>query len=301
MTENTRSHSFDIKPIMYEIEKGLNNLLNNYLDRYELLEKTHQQLIRLPSIVDELNKRNDKDCSNRSESVSVPVQVIQKPWISDFMSIKNMTEDIMRTSVSGLENKLNIIDQKYDAITPILDKLNDKIINLDNDIKGIQNSNNDKNKEVVYGDIAEKSSVVDSCENENIKICIEETEKNEKNTHDIVVENKETIIISDIKEVEDNDEEEENVVAVIEDDEEISIETESKEDEEEISIETESKEDEEEDEDDEEIFEIEIDDKNYCTNNDDNGFIWELSDDGEQGDKVGYFKESEPFFYAEEN
>ena len=32
-----------------------------------------------------------------------------------------------------------------------------------------------------------------------------------------------------------------------------------------------------------------------------NGFIWELTEDGEQGEKVGYFKKGEPFFYAEEN
>ena len=129
MTENTRFHSFDIKPIMSEIEKGLNNLLNNYLDRYELLEKTHQQLIRLPSIVDELNRRNDTNFSNHCDSVSEQVHVIQNQSDSDFMSIKNMTEDIVRIGVSSLENKLNIMEQKYDSIIPILDKLNDKIVN----------------------------------------------------------------------------------------------------------------------------------------------------------------------------
>ncbi|NCX59228.1 MAG: hypothetical protein EBW90_12710, partial [Rhodobacteraceae bacterium] len=37
------------------IENGLNKLLGNYIERHELLEKTHQQLIQLPSIVEELN------------------------------------------------------------------------------------------------------------------------------------------------------------------------------------------------------------------------------------------------------
>jgi hypothetical protein len=44
-----------------------------------------------------------------------------------------------------------------------------------------------------------------------------------------------------------------------------------------------------------------IDDIDYCTNNEENGFIWELTEDGEQGAKVGYLKDGEPFFYAEEN
>jgi hypothetical protein len=38
----------------------------------------------------------------------------------------------------------------------------------------------------------------------------------------------------------------------------------------------------------------------YCTNNEDNGFIYQLTEDGNVGEKVGYFKDGEPFFYAEE-
>jgi hypothetical protein len=51
---------------------------------------------------------------------------------------------------------------------------------------------------------------------------------------------------------------------------------------------------------DEEFFEIEIDDVSYCTNDEENGLIYELTEDGEVGDKVGYLKEGEPFFYADE-
>jgi hypothetical protein len=50
----------------------------------------------------------------------------------------------------------------------------------------------------------------------------------------------------------------------------------------------------------EELFEIDIDDITYCTNDENNGSIYELKD-GDVGDKVGYFKEGEPFFYADEN
>ena len=47
------------------------------------------------------------------------------------------------------------------------------------------------------------------------------------------------------------------------------------------------------------MFEIEIDDITYCTNDDENGFIYEFSND-EVGDKVGYFKNCEPTFYSDE-
>jgi hypothetical protein len=64
-------------------------------------------------------------------------------------------------------------------------------------------------------------------------------------------------------------------------------------------VETEKSESEEEEEEEEDIFEIDIDDVTYCTNNETTGFIYELTD-GEMGDKVGYFKDGEPFFYADE-
>ena len=60
-------------------------------------------------------------------------------------------------------------------------------------------------------------------------------------------------------------------------------------------------EEEEEKEEEEELEIITIDDIDYCTNDLENGFIWELNEDGEQCDKIGYLKEGEPFFYADEN
>jgi hypothetical protein len=54
-------------------------------------------------------------------------------------------------------------------------------------------------------------------------------------------------------------------------------------------------------EEDEELFEIEIDDQTYCTNNEVNGFIYILDKDGDVGEKIGYFKDSDPIFYNEEN
>ena len=50
----------------------------------------------------------------------------------------------------------------------------------------------------------------------------------------------------------------------------------------------------------EEFIEIDIDDITYCTNNEENGFIYELTEDGDVGEKVGYLKDGEPFFYADE-
>ena len=49
-------------------------------------------------------------------------------------------------------------------------------------------------------------------------------------------------------------------------------------------------------EEEEEYEEIEIDDVTYCTNDSENGFIYEVTEDGDVGEKIGYIKEGEPFF-----
>ena len=53
---------------------------------------------------------------------------------------------------------------------------------------------------------------------------------------------------------------------------------------------------EEAEEEEEEVFEIEIDDKTYYTNNEENGIIYEALPNDEVGDKIGYLKDGEPFF-----
>ena len=47
----------------------------------------------------------------------------------------------------------------------------------------------------------------------------------------------------------------------------------------------------------EEVFEIEIDDVTYYTENEENGNIYAVDVDGNPGNKIGYLKDGEPFFY----
>ena len=49
-------------------------------------------------------------------------------------------------------------------------------------------------------------------------------------------------------------------------------------------------------EEDEEVFEIEIDDVTYFTTDEENGILYEVSSDGEVGNKVGIIKNGEPIF-----
>jgi len=55
-------------------------------------------------------------------------------------------------------------------------------------------------------------------------------------------------------------------------------------------------EEEEEEEEEEEVFEIDIDDVTYFATSEENGILYEITDDGEVGKKVGIIKDGEPIF-----
>jgi hypothetical protein len=50
-------------------------------------------------------------------------------------------------------------------------------------------------------------------------------------------------------------------------------------------------------EDEEEVFEIEIYDVSYFATNEENGPLYEVDEEGNPGNKIGYLKDGEPFFY----
>ena len=158
-------------------------------------------------------------------------------------------------------------------------------------------------------------------EKENITLHIEETEVEEPNEEELDDEEEEQDDeeLDDEEEVVDEDEEvvdeeekedvdEEKAVAEEQDEEVVDEEEEDEDkevDEEDDAVETENsstdkesqKEDDEKDEDEEqELIEIEIDDVLYCTENEENGFIYEIDEEGNVGEPVGYFKNGEPFF-----
>jgi hypothetical protein len=366
---------FNINSLVIEVEEviknGLNKILVDYVDRYELLENTHKQIMRLPSIRQELNKHPYDLHSDDDNDQDEPICYKNKN------NNKNNNNFDMST-VESLEYRLEKLENKYDTMIPILDKILNKIISLDQEIQSLKSSEN-------ISPI--KSSTCKPVEKENIKIHFEESSEElvELITCSTVTLNKESVKVeekveeptsSELKdkipstlyhivpaeelftedlETDVEEESEEDKEADVEDNVDVDDESEAKTDNklagdveaksdstfdavvegdvEDVSIETETKSETEEDEEDEEeedleeelvkeaevvrelvqekspseeeddgeLFEIEIDDKTYCTNDDQNGFIWELTEDGEQGEKIGYLKDGDAYFYEDEN
>ena len=334
MTDN-KTDNFNIEPLVFEIEnvikKGLHKILKDYVNRTELIENAHKQIL---SVLNELN--NDEPCIHQKEEKSL------------FVSVKNMTQEYVNEDVKHLEetvcyieNKLDKLEKNYDSIVEILDKIFHNVKCLNEDVKLLKTEPKPCREENPISS-STKPSIVSACENENIKFEINEevvnVESDDETKQEEVIEILEEETVDEEEESAEEEEEsaeeeeesaeeeeeevekeEENVQeqTVVETEEietECSSEEESEVDEEEVD-EVEEEVDEEiveetkpnvvektvEDETEEELFEIEIDDITYCTNNEDNGIIYQLTEDGDVGEKVGYLKDGEPFFYADEN
>jgi len=235
-------------------------------ERVELLEQTHEQIMKLPLVLKEFQSL-DKTSNNKTNN---------------------------DTNINYLTDRIHKLEEKFESIIPILDKL----------LHTVENLCSQSQKSLSF----DKPTIVSSSENENIQIEIKE-EGVEEESDEEEESDKEEEEESD-EEEEESDEEKEEVETDKEEEEESDEEKEEEEsdeekeeeesDEEKEDVETENEESEEELEEEEELFEIEIDDVTYCTNNDENGFIYQLLKDGDVGEKIGYFKDSEPFFYADE-
>ena len=341
MTEN-KIESFNIEPLVFEIENviknGLKVLLKDYIVRHDLLEKTHKQIMKLPSVMNEINKGSESDSDSQDDVVDDK---------SMFVSISDMTRDLVKKEISFVESKLDRIEKKYESISPLISRILDKLESINDEVKVLKENPRDSIK-IVKMDHEKsyiiKPSIVSACENENIKFEIHEDDEEDDDDEDDddddeveiiepvkvkkeeiiikyedeleedVVEDEEVeedvieedviepVVVADIKEDSEEEELEEEEELVEEKEEELVEEKENELVEEEEEVETEASEGEDEVPAEEEELEIiTIDDIDYCTDDLENGFIWELSEDGEQGNKIGYLKEGEPFFYADEN
>ena len=118
---------FNTQPLMSEIENvirsGVKTILRDFMTRYELLENTHNQIMNLPSVLNELNKNSKSDETSDSD-----LEENEKP---NFISIKDMTYNIVREEIEIIENRLDKMEKKFDSIVPILDKILGKMQTID--------------------------------------------------------------------------------------------------------------------------------------------------------------------------
>ena len=131
MTES-KIDSFNIEPLVFEIENviknGLKVMLKDYIVRHDLLEKTHKQIMKLPSVMNEINKGCDSDSEDEDEDDVVEDKTM-------FVSINDMARDLVKKEISHVESKLDRIEKKYESISPLISKILDKLESINNEVK----------------------------------------------------------------------------------------------------------------------------------------------------------------------
>jgi hypothetical protein len=309
------------------IKKGLDKLLGDYLYRYELLEQTHEAIMNLPSVRNHLNLQpfpqqqynTETKVDNikydqilekllkRIDELTFEVNQLKQTCKKECTDIKVEDDEdplafVVTDLVVKLEQRENIrleieeeeaddasLEEEADdaSLDASLEEEDDASLEAEENICSECDCKVILDEDIVVVDGKKYCGACDptSSKEEEEVASLEEAEEEEvaslEEAEEEVVE--EEVVSSSANEI----------VAVEEDD----VETEKSES---VASEAEEEAEEEEEEEEEEFIEIDIDDVTYCTNNEENGFIYELTEDGDVGDKVGYLKDGEPFFYADE-
>ena len=309
------------------IKKGLDKLLGDHLYRYELLEKTHDAIMNLPSVRNHLNlppqQYNPEPTTNNVKYEQMIEKLLKRIDELTFevnqlkQTCKKESTDVRvddELKVVKLEQKENIrleIEEAYDDASDSDDEEDTSEAEEESVLSKAESSCEAEEEEDATVASLEEENICSECDckvilDEDIvvvdgkKYCgacdptsskEEESEAEEEEVKSSSAADEEEEVEEEVATVASLDEEVKSSSAAEEADD---VETEKSE-----SVASAS-EAEAEAEEEEEFIEIDIDDVTYCTNNEENGFIYELTEDGDVGEKVGYLKDGEPFFYADE-
>jgi hypothetical protein len=246
----------------------------------------------------------------------IPIQDDSDEELNDtILCMKKVTNQLLKE-----KEEINaLFQQEINSYKEIIEKCNIEISYLKNQLTSSVivpelTDNNEEEETIENIDIkVEKENIVLHIEEESNNDVLDEEDNTDEDEEDQDEEEDEDEDEEDQDEEEDEDEqdqdeeedeeEEQEDDAVEEQYEEVGDVEEVDEDvvEEQDEVETEESDDaesknDEEAAEEEELFEIEIDDVTYCTNDEENGFIYEIDKDGNVGDVIGHFKDSEPFF-----
>jgi hypothetical protein len=332
----TTLHNLNIDPIIEDftcvLKNGLNVLLNDFKCRHNMLEETHRQIMMLPSVVNELKKtashvemqplnletasvpNNAGNCAtatvnaipNCDEFMETVVNKVYKKleersYAHERMILQEINSvavkvDDYNNSVQCITSRIEELKLSDNSLMLRLMCINDAVSTLEQKLHTMFSFNDEREpvKENVRLEIKELAETNENTsELEQMKHFVDE-----EPTYEMTEEVTEDVEEDVIEEPTDKMTEEVTEEEVTEDVEEEVIEEEVEENNGDTETETEEQPDLEEEEE-EELFEIEIEDVVYCTNDIDNGFIYEFKND-EVGEKVGYFKDGDAIFYNEE-
>ena len=319
--------TFNTEPLLNElneiIKKRLEEMLQEFLFKYRLFEENYNAVLNLPAFkhnsgtYKQLNVKKSKSNkkSKSTKKLSIIKNLLEKNKLlqEEINKLKGVNIiDLTCDTDSDDNTSVQEVVIKEEPITVRLEKENIRL-NIEEDEELLVEESNDniccdcECRVLLDSDI----TVVDG--KKYCGACIPESDSDEDNESDkssvagLEEEQEESDKESDASSVAGLEEESDaGSVASLEEADDVDTEASDEESVDESSNDLANKKEVVVEalasvEEDEELFEIEIDDVTYCTNNEVNGFIYILDKDGDVGEKIGYFKDSEPIFYNEEN
>jgi hypothetical protein len=302
---------FNTKPLITDLtnvlESGVKDILANFINRYILLEETQRKILQIlsqsggtiesiPNFVNSDTEFKKEISLTLSEMASVIHEL--KREIQELKEVRKTEPNIIPIVVEEEEEPVAIekenirLEIEEEHVKEEEEVETEVKIESDEESESDEDSESDKESEIEVQQEVESEAVKEEeqeqeqeVESEEVK---EEEEEREVESEAVKEEEQDAEVEAEEEAVEDAEEEEEEAEEeAVEDAEEDAEEEEEEEAVEEVK----------EEEPEEELFEIDIDDVTYCTNDDQNGVIYELLEDSEVGKKIGYFKDGEPIFY----
>ena len=241
---------------------------------------------------------------NNNDSIHTIFSNIVNTWSEKF---KNDMEPLIKL-IDNINMKNSVINEILKSMPEykLLEETNQKLINENLELKNKLDNHNLNELTLSINEYKKSDNNNISCDNNcnNIiisknkeetkkEVKVEETEEEVEETEEEVeeteeeVEEREEEVEETEEEVEETEEEAEETEEEVEETEEEAEKAEEEVEEAEEEVEEEVEETEEDDE--EEVFLVEIQGKNYYTNSEKNGIIYECLDDEDIGDEVGKF------------
>ena len=319
-------NNIDFKDVETLVINNLRMTLKPIISNFEMKTEKYRALSIAVKELPEFQKIIEENADLKNEIYQLKLEaskeriglkIIEKNTYSDhdkgeFQNIINDDEPIVvkeENTESRFDAAINngdvfSISDDDNCVSETISPGNNVIKNeLQSEIKKIKleadldNSHKNKDASVNEEEVDEDEEEVDEDEeevDEDEEEVDEDEEEEEEDEEDEEEEDEEDEEDEEEEEVKDDNEEEteEEEEEVKDENEEETVE---EEDEKEMVDENNASGSEDDEGDEEEVFMIEIEAVNYYTNDDNNGDIYKILDDEEIGEKVGYFKDGEPY------
>ena len=280
---DSTDQKFNTAPLLNKLSSIINNemenIMSDYVSDYKMYKETYHGILNLPAIKALLmypvnnNVLKGRDLIEDSSSDDEPNnQIFEEETNNKFQSTFKLIEDL-RSEINILKEEITHLKIASAVVLPSCVCFKQESLEKENITLQIEESlEEEEEDEEEVNEVKEEDEEDEEDEEEEEEEEVNEVKEEEDEEENVIEVKEEVKVVND---------EEENVIEVKE---EVKV---VNDEEEELS---------EEEEEEEELFEIEIDDITYCTNDEENGFIYELDSEGDVGKKVGYLKEGEPFF-----